>query len=199
MKVNEKEDEYELEVGLLEGEEDDDIVELDLEKFQVHDPICYPLQFHNLNVRLGKNIRDAIGNLTNKARGAREAFRCMVTGHQNIGKTTFACNMMGNIKYTADLMNKRNNLPSRSIIHICSTEGGMDISEIIKNTGVSNDAVNKGELIFHEVNKMTTEYFVELIKSIHKEKTENKEVKKPAAKSLKEKRLEKKEKKAGKV
>lgn len=154
---------------------EDDCFELETENYRDFDPICYPTLFQNLNIRLGKNIRNANGDLINKARGIREAFRCMITGVQNVGKTTLACNIIGGVKYVADKMNERNNLPSRTIVHILSTEGGMDVSEMIKNLGVSNKVMNNNEVVFHRPSMVTTEYVVDLVKSIHKDKTENKD------------------------
>lgn len=159
----------------LEDEEEEEFIELDTENYADFDPICYPTLFHNLNIRLGKNIRDAAGGLIGKARGVRESFRCMITGVQNVGKTTLACNIIGGVKYVADTMNEKNGLPSRAIVHVVSTEGGMDVSEMIKNMGVSNKALNNKEVIFHNPAKVTTEYFVDLVKGIHKDKMENKD------------------------
>ena len=41
-------------------DEEEDFIELDTENYADFDPICYPTLFHNLNIRLGKNIRDIV-------------------------------------------------------------------------------------------------------------------------------------------
>lgn len=139
------------------------------------DKCYYPTQFYTLNLCTGKNIRDKNTNeIISRPRGIRSGGFILLSGRPSIGKSTFGYNTIGHIKKSVDDLAVANFMKCRSQVYIANTEDGMELQSMLKNLYLTEEHVNRGELVVMKPKDVYTESLANEIDKICAWKEENK-------------------------
>ena len=140
-----------------------------------YDKAYYPTQFYMFNTLTGMNMRDEKSNeIISRPRGLREGSMMISSGEPQIGKTTMLFNMGGQVKRYCDTIAERAGLKARCEVAVLSPEDGMELHQMMKLSGITEDHIRRGEFKLETGDKMCTEYIGDWIEQEYERKMRNK-------------------------